>query len=223
MKKEQKSQQAPCSSSALGSCYRQGPRKAEEGRHFYFLSFLTKSSKKEGLGQRQPHSCCTAENVPMAAGTQPHGNPASSCLAGTQAAQRDSFWGGWHHGKSGASCQLDLTLLQDACASHSCHAAPRVGIGKPALSRRWERFPSVLGAACSSSDGCTPPIFVPFPSPCFFPASRVEGNAFAFSSVYYQAPAENAELQRCLNNLVWNFCCASAEVAQDEHEGDRHL
>lgn len=59
MKKEQKSQQAPRSSSALGSCYGQGPCKAREGRHFYFLSFLTKSSKKERLGQRRPHSCCS--------------------------------------------------------------------------------------------------------------------------------------------------------------------
>lgn len=49
MKKEQKSQQAPCSSSALGSCYRQGPRKAKEGRHFYFLSFFDKIKQKGGI------------------------------------------------------------------------------------------------------------------------------------------------------------------------------
>lgn len=38
----------------------------------------------------------------------------ASCLAQTQATQRDSCRGGWHHGKLGASCQLDWMLLQYA-------------------------------------------------------------------------------------------------------------
>ena len=33
-----------------------------------------------------------------------------------------------------------------------------------------------------------------FSTPCFSPASRVEGNVFAFCCVYYQVQMENADL-----------------------------
>lgn len=64
--------------------------------------------------------------------------------------------------KAGSLLPAGMDAPAGCRKSHRCNYMPRVGIEKPALSGCWKRSPSVLGTACSSSDGCTLPLLVPF-------------------------------------------------------------